>query len=618
MEAYQVYHLAELAQRMAEKNPNRTAILYHDPDKGQWNKVKWQKMYDMTLGVAKGLAELGIEEHSRIGIYSQNMRFSLWTEMGIFMMRCTSVPLYATCSPEQVDYVVKDANLKIIFVGEQFQYNNAYQVQQSGSGIEQIVIFDEKVVKKPTDTTSVYFDEFVRRGDSMHNETTAKVRCSQAMESDIATIIYTSGTTGKPKGVTITHSAFLWQIRVHQEVYPNLTSRDLNFSFLPLSHIFEKGWVYVVLSIGARVAILTDPKKVLLALPQIKPTLMCNVPRFWEKIFQGVKEKINSFPKPVQSVIKHSINIGYRYNLNYRAKGVKAPIHIRALYALYSRTLFRLLKTKVGLQRVKFCPVAGAPLSLDINKFLQSVGFPIILGYGLSETCATVSCTPLKDFDIESIGNVMPGLDVMIDPKSNEILLKGHIVTKGYWNNPEATKEAFTPDGWFKTGDAGRLVGRTLYFKERLKELYKTANGKYIAPQQIEGLLAGDPIIEQAAIIADGYKFVSALIYPNWKRLLQEAAERGFEFESEDPEQLYKEHNLKRIIMSHIEAAQASLASFEKVKKITLLSKPFSIENEELTNTLKLKRKNILLHYSEEIHQMYVDSPIVGPDGKPY
>ncbi|MFC4665762.1 AMP-dependent synthetase/ligase [Falsiporphyromonas endometrii] len=615
----EVYHLAELAQRMAEKNPNRTAILYHNSKTNEWNKVKWQKMYEMSLGVAKALAELGVEEHARIGIYSQNMRFSLWSELGIFMMRCISVPLYATCSPQQVEFVVNDAGLKIIFVGEQFQYNNAYEVQQSGkSCIEQIVIFDDRVIKKSDDHTSLYFEEFVRRGDSMRNETIAKVRCSQAMESDIATMIYTSGTTGKSKGVTITHSAFLWQIRVHQEVYPNITSKDLNFTFLPLSHIFEKGWVYVVLSVGAKVAILTDPKKVLLALPQIRPTMMCNVPRFWEKIFQGVKEKIDSFPKAVQSVIKHSINIGYRYQLDYRAKGLKVPIHIAVLNAIYSRTLFKLLKKKVGLQRVRFCPVAGAPLSIEINKFLQSVGFPIIVGYGLTETCATVSCSPLKNYDITSIGNIMPGLDAMIDPKTDEILLKGHIVTKGYWNNPEATKEAFTEDGWFKTGDAGRLVGKTLYFKERIKELYKTANGKYIAPQQIEGLLTSDSMIEQVAVIADGYKFVSALIYPNWNKLLKEAQERGFIFEDEDRQTLTRKHELQRIIMSHIEIAQASLAQFEKVKKITLLAEPFSIEKEELTNTLKLRRKVIIKNYSKEISNMYIDSPIVGPDGKPY
>ncbi|MDO4673487.1 MAG: AMP-binding protein, partial [Porphyromonadaceae bacterium] len=264
------------------------------------------------------------------------------------------------------------------------------------------------------------------------------------------------------------------------------------------------------------------------------------------------------------------------------------------------------------------CPVAGAPLSIEINKFLQSVGFPIIVGYGLTETCATVSCSPLKNYDITSIGNIMPGLDAMIDPKTDEILLKGHIVTKGYWNNPEATKEAFTEDGWFKTGDAGRLVGKTLYFKERIKELYKTANGKYIAPQQIEGLLTSDSMIEQVAVIADGYKFVSALIYPNWNKLLKEAQERGFIFEDKDRQTLTHKHELLRIIMSHIEIAQASLAQFEKVKKITLLAEPFSIEKEELTNTLKLRRKVIIKNYSKEISNMYIDSPIVGPDGKPY
>lgn len=615
----EIYHLAELPLRLAEKNPTRTALLYHDAESDQWQKVNWQKMSDMTLGVAKALAEVGIEEHARVGIYSQNMRYYLWAELGIFMMRAISVPLYATSSPEQIDFVVRDAGIELLFVGEQFQYNNAFKVQQSGAGIRMIVIFDRNVAKNPADSSSLYFDEFVRRGDSMPNETVAKVRSAQALESDLATIIYTSGTTGNPKGVTIAHSAIMWQVRVHQEIFPTLGHKDTSISFLPLSHIFEKAWTYFCLSIQARVAILSDPQKILTALPQIRPTLMCNVPRFWEKIYQGVNEKIASSPVMMQRIFRHAILIGKRYKLDYTTNlKKKPPVLLSLAYQFYSHTLYKLLRTKVGLQRIRLCPTAGAPLSLEVNRFLQSVGFPIIVGYGLSESCATVSCYPEKGFVLESIGEVIPGMDVKIDPETREILLKGHAVTKGYYNNPKANAEAFTEDGWFRTGDAGRLEGRTLFFEERIKDLYKTANGKYIAPQAIEGLLATHPIVEQVAIIGDCYKFVSALIYPNWDKLREEVRKRGMEVDGKTNAELKEEHEVQRIVMSHIESVQSSLAQFEKVKRITLLEEPFSIERGELTNTLKLKRKVVLEHFAKEIAAMYVDAPIVGPDGRPY
>ncbi|MDY6121715.1 MAG: long-chain fatty acid--CoA ligase [Porphyromonas sp.] len=614
----EIYHLAELSLRLAEKTPSRTALLYHDAETDQWKKINWQKMGDMTLGVAKALAEIGIQEHARVGIYSQNMRYYLWAEMGIFMMRAISVPLYATSSPEQIEFVVKDAEIELMFVGEQFQYNNAFKVQQSGAGIRMIVIFDRNVAKNPNDTTSIYFDEFVRRGDSMPNETMAKVRSSQALESDLATIIYTSGTTGNPKGVTVAHSALMWQIRVHQELFPSLNHKDISMCFLPLSHIFEKAWTYMCLSIQAKVAILSDPKKILMALVEVRPTLMCNVPRFWEKIYQGVNEKIASSPKAAQRIFRHAISVGKKYRVDVHAQKKRPSLFLRMAYRFYDATLYKLLRSKVGLQRIRFCPTAGAPLSLQVNTFLQSVGFPIVVGYGLSESCATVSCYQDKGFVLESIGDVIPGMDVKIDPDSSEILLKGHAVTKGYYNNPEANAEAFTSDGWFRTGDAGRLEGRTLFFVERIKELYKTANGKYVAPQAIEGLLSTNAIIEQVAIIGDCYKFVSALIYPNWDLLRRLAKERGLDVETRSNEELKDEHEIIRIVMSCIEEAQSPLAQFEKVKRITLLAQPFSVDRGELTNTLKLRRKVILERYADEIAKMYVDGPIVGPDGRPY
>lgn len=608
MMTMEINHLSGISFRMQENNPSRTAIMYHDRKSGSWERVHWDQMHEHIYGVAQALAEIGVGLQERIGIYSQNMRYCLWAEMGIFAMRCISVPFYATTSPEHVDYVVRDAEIKTLFVGEQYQYNNAYQAQEAGSGLKRIIIFDDRVVKNPEDTTSLYFDEFVRRGESMRNETTVKIRVAEALESDLAVIIYTSGTTGLPKGVTISHASILWQTRIHMELFPFVGTRDTSIAFLPLCHIFEKLWTYFCLAVGAKVAILSDPKIVQQVLPVIKPTLMCNVPRFWEKVYQGVEEKINSSPKMLQRLFRHAIKVGARYKLDYWRMGKKAPLSLKFMFKLYDLTLYNAVKKAVGLQRARFCPVSGAPLSDDIAKYLLSINFPLVLGYGLTESSATVSCYKHKRFVLGSVGEVIPGVDVKIDDQTNEILLKGPSITEGYFLNPKVNEEAFTEDGWFRTGDAGRLEGRTLFYLERIKDLYKTANGKYIAPQQIEGLLTRDPMLEQVAVIGDKYKFVSALIYPNWSRVRSEADERGIETKGLTERELAQTPDIIRLVIAHVEQAQSSLALFEKIKRITLLPEPFSLENGILTPTLKLKRRAVLDFYAEEISAMYADA----------
>lgn len=377
-------------------------------------------------------------------------------------------------------------------------------------------------------------------------------------------------------------------------------------SFLPHSHIFEKTWVFYCLFIGCTIAVLSDPKTILEALPVVRPTTMCNVPRFWEKVYAGVQEKIAGMPPYLQRVMHHAIEVGRSYKLDYINQGKQPPFTTKLLYTIYKNTLFAKVKKVIGLQRGRFFPVAGASLSTDVNIFLQSISIPICYGYGLSESIATVSCFRPTGYDINSIGEVLDHVDARIDPETNEIQLKGPTIIEEYYNNPEANRESFTEDGYFKTGDAGRLEGRTLFFTERIKDLFKTANGKYIAPQMLEGLLCLDPMIEQVAIIGDGYKFVSALIYPNWDLLLKAAQERGIDI-NRDRKDLAESHDIRRLLYAHIEQAQSSVASYEMVKRFTILPEPFSIETGELTPTLKIRRKVVNEHYAEQIAKMYSD-----------
>ena len=374
--------------------------------------------------------------------------------------------------------------------------------------------------------------------------------------------------------------------------------------FLPLNHIFEKAWTYLCLSMGCQVAILSDPKRILEALPMVRPTMMSNVPRFWEKVYIGVQDKIDRSPKLVRAVLRHSIRVGERYFFDFVNEGKKAPLYLKLLYKLYDKTLFAKVKKAIGIQRGRFFPAAGASVSPEILRFLRAINVPMCVGYGLSETTATVSSQPMVGFAIDSIGTIMPGLEVKIDPETSEILIKGATVTSGYYKNPEANAEAFTEDGFFRTGDAGRVEDGVLYFTERIKDLFKTANGKYIAPQMLEGMLTIDPLIEQVAVIADGYKFVSALIYPNWSVLRREAEARGLSREMTE-EELAANHEVHRLVMAHLEAALSTVAQYEKVKKFKLLTTPFSVESGELTNTLKLRRKVVAERYAREIASMY-------------
>lgn len=596
------YHFAELIHRQAEKYGNRTALKHRDNATGKWLKISWREFSDKVMLTAKAMAEFGIKVQENIGVYSQNMPQCLYTDFGAYGNRVVSIPMYATNSPGQIEYIINDAKIRTLFVGEQLQYNNAFKVQKDSKYLERLVVFDPAVKMNPEDKTSIYFDDFLRLGDNAHAESTVKIRMTEAVPEDLATIIYTSGTTGESKGVMLPHSCYLEAMRIHDVRLPLVTDKDLSMSFLPMTHIFEKAWCYYCLHKGVTIAINQDPKMIQKTLPEVHPTLMCNVPRFWEKVYAGVHEKINSASPAMKKIFLDAIETGRKYNLEYKNKGIPAPCGLKLKFQFYNKTVFTLLKRVLGIERGRLFPVAGAPLSDTVNEFLQSVNIPIAYGYGLSETTATVCFYPEIGFQFGSIGEVMPGVQVKIDPGNNEILVKGKTVMSGYYNKPEETKRAFTEDGFFRTGDAGRLEGNTLFFTERIKDLYKTSNGKYIAPQAIEMVMSGDNYIEQIAVIGDQRKFVSALIVPAYPLLEKYAGEKGISFESR--EELVKNKDIIRFIEARVEEHQKNLASYEKIKRFTLLPEPFMMGC-ELTDTLKLRRPVVLQKYATEIEAMY-------------
>jgi len=599
------YHLAELIHVQALKYKSKTALKYFNYEDKKWRPVSWKKLSEQVLKTAWAMAELDVEIQERIGVYSQNMPEYLYTDFGAFSNRAVTVPIYATSSPSQVKYIVDDAQIKLLFVGEQFQYNNAFKVQQESSVLKRMIVFDRKVKFHPEDKTSVYFEDFIASGENSNAEVKVNVRLREVNEKDIACIIYTSGTTGEPKGVVLLHSSFNEVMRIHDMRLPMISDKDVTMSFLPMAHIFEKAWSYYSLHKGMTVAINHDPKEIQKSIKQVRPTAMCSVPRFWEKVYEGVNEKIGSSKGLMKWLYNDAIKTGRKYNLDYKNNGLPAPIGTAIKFRIYNNTIFKVLKMVIGINKGNLFPCAGAPLSDKINEFLQSVNIPIMVGYGLSETTATVSCYPPTGFLLKSVGEIMPNLQVKIDT-NGEILIKGATIMKEYYNKPEETAKVFTEDGFFRTGDAGELTpNNMLILKDRIKDLYKTSNGKYIAPQAIETALGTDPYIDMIATIGDERKFVSALIIPNYPALIKWADEHQIKYEKIDDLLTTKEVNA--MIGSRIELLQADFASYEKVKKFILLPQPFTMESGELTSTLKIKRKAISEKYKDVIDKMYED-----------
>jgi long-chain acyl-CoA synthetase len=454
------------------------------------------------------------------------------------------------------------------------------------------------------DKTSLYFEQFCSyKSRNSQDIITVEKRMKSANDDDTAQIIYTSGTTGEPKGVVLTHANYKAVLKMHDIRLDYLPQRYLSVCFLPMAHIFEKAWSIYCLHRGCTLAICPDPKEILTYVKEIKPQAMCSVPRFWEKVYAGAQEKIEQSNFILQALFRRAIRIGKKHNLDYVNQGKKAPWPLRIQFKFYNAIVYNTLKKVVGIERGVIFPTAGALLSDTINIFLQSVNIPIIYGYGLTETTATVSCFPPVDFEIGTVGKVMPNTEVRIGD-NGEILVKGGGVMKEYYKKPEATAEVFTKDGFLRTGDAGYLTKKMgIVLTERIKDLYKTSNGKYIAPQQLETRLTSDKYIEAAIIIGDQRKYVTALIIPDRNEIKAYAKTHGIVLETE--EDLCNNPKIIELFDSRIQAMQNEFANYEQIKRFALLPEPFTVQTGELTNTLKMKRAFIAEKYKAVIDKMY-------------
>lgn len=579
-------------------------IIFYDREEltDPWKKTSWNDFSEKVDEAASAFLNLGVKPQDRIGQFSQNKSENFIVDFGLFSVRAINVPIYATSSLDQVKFIVDDSEIEYLFVGEQDQFNVAIKLFEGITSLKKIIVFDKKVTL--TDTKKcMYFDDFLLLGkENAKPEDVEKLR-EAATEKDISSILYTSGTTGNPKGVIMTHEMYEEAIRIHFISLAEINSNDISIAFLPLTHVFERTWCYLLLFHGATIYINHRPTEIQQTIKDVRPTLMCAVPRFWEKVFVGVQDKLAQSTPIKLALIAWAVATGKKYNLDYLRIGKKPDFILKLKYTIANKLVLSKVKHVLGLGNAKMLPVAGAKLADSITMFFRSIGIPIVYGYGLTESTATVSHFHSDDYKIGTVGTIMPDVQAKIGD-DNEILLKGKTITPGYYKNPEANKNAYTEDGWFRTGDAGAVSeDGKITLTERIKDLFKTSNGKYIAPQEIETRLELDKYIEQAVAIGDERNYVTAIIVPSMPALEEFATTNSITFSSTD--ELLKNPLIISLMEQRIAEQQKGMANYELIKKFTFIKKGFTIEAGELTNTLKLRRTIIMQKYKDIIDAMY-------------
>lgn len=595
-------HLSVLIHDLANKYGDKTALTFKKFGSDKWQSVSWNQFSLRVKQVSNALLNIGAKPHDKIAVFSQNCVHYLYTDFGAYGIKVCSIPFYATSSEQQIQYMITDGQVRFLFVGEQDQYDKAHRVFALCPSLERIIIFDSSVRISTHDPAALYFKDFIKLGENLPRQTEVEALYQSASMDDMANILYTSGTTGDSKGVMLTYGQYDAALRANDEVVP-VSEKDRVINFLPFTHIFERGWAYLCLSEGAQLFINTYPHEIQESMRQVHPSCMCSVPRFWEKVYIAVKAKMDEAGSVQKKLFYHALAVGRKRNIEYIANGKRPPLTLELEYKIINKTILSMVRKQLGLEHPNIFPTAGAYVSPEVEEFILSVGIGMVVGYGLTESLATVSCVHLdKKFTIGSVGRPISSIQIKIG-EDNEILLKGPTITKGYYHRDTTNARVFDEEGFFHTGDAGYMKDGELFLTERIKDLFKTSNGKYIAPQQVESLLLVDKFIDQVAVIADQRKFVSALIVPEFRLVEDWAREHHIAFSSR--EDLCANEQVKKMLQERINTLQQQLAYYEQIKRITLLPHHFSMESGELTNTLKIRRPIINKNYQAEIDKMY-------------
>lgn len=565
---------------------------------GSYQTITWREFGESVCHFALGLSTLGVKKGDRVALLSENRPAWAISDLAILSEGAITVPIYPTSTPKQIAYILNNSECRVVIISTGEQLLKIRDVKDDLLYLEKIVVMD-----KVEDKEVLQFEDVLKRGKqlSISQPGLYEEHAQRAVTKDTATIIYTSGTTGDPKGVMLSHGNILFNCDAADCVVP-VTDEDICLSFLPLSHVFERtvGQFFMIFR-GVTIAYAEGIDMVAENMGEVRPTLMISVPRLFEKMNARVLEKVHQSPKVRQKIFFWGIRVGRRL-APYRLRNEKGPLLLRIRYAIADHLVFQKIRDRLG-GRLRYFVSGGAPLSREVGEFFYAAGVAIIEGYGLTESSPVISANRHDQIRFGSIGKPLPGVEVRI-AKDGEILTRSPSVMQGYYKNQEATREVIDKDGWLYTGDVGVMDEQGfITITDRKKDIIVTSGGKNVSPQNIENLLISDKFISQVMVYGDKRKYLTALVVPDFKALSDYWAAGGVTLQ--DPHEMIRDPRVDEFLLERIHEKMKDMSGFEQLKKIALLDREFSLENGELTPTMKLRRKNITQKYFSLLDQMY-------------
>lgn len=581
-------------------SPEKTAFLHKK--EGSYKPISYKELQDNVECFALGLLNLGIKPKDRIGLVSENRIEWAIADLAISCIGAIDVPIFPTLTAKQEEFIFSDSQVEAIVVSNSFQLSKVLEFKDTIPTLRHIIVMNSEF--STNDVSVVSMKYVIERGSELKpiekRKQIVQEYASKVEEDDLLTIIYTSGTTGNPKGVMLSHRNVVSNILGASEVV-EFAEKDRFLSYLPWCHSFERttGY-YCAFAYGSEIAFAEGLESVGANIKEYRPTIMTTVPRLLEMVKKKVFAGMEKEPASKQKIFNWATEIGVQY---IRAKNAgKIPLFLKTKFKIADNLVFSKIREKIGLDFIKFAS-GGAALPVDVCEFFLSLGYFVIEGYGLTESSPIISGTRKQNYEPGTVGIPLNGIEVKI-AADGEILAKGPNIMKGYWNDPVATKEAIDEDGWLYTGDIGIFTDKgNIKITDRKKNLFVSSGGKNIAPQPIENLLAQSPFIEQVILIGDNREFLTALIAPDFEQLKKLADNFGISYEN--PTELISNQKIIKSIHNDIDRLQKDLSKFERVRKFSLLSMPFTVETGELTPKMSIRRHVVERKYNHLIDAMY-------------
>lgn len=569
---------------------------------GSYVNFSYREVREMVHSFALGLAAIGIKRGDHIAVISENRPEWVVADMAIMKLGAVNISIYPTLTPKQVEYILNDADVKIAIASNQLQLNKVLKIFNDVPSLKRAIVLSDKVVTQEKKVMN--YSHVVEMGKEFDQLYPGYVDNEQKKikPDDLMALIYTSGTTGNPKGVMLTHNNLVSNMKACASII-HFGSEDILLSFLPLSHSYERlAGYYTAMACGTTIAYAESIDTLRDNLIEVRPTIVTTVPRLFERLYNRIMKQMSEESKIKQTIFNWAINVGKTYRYSKR-KNVIAP-GLSLQHKIADKLVFKKIRERTG-GRIKFFVSGGAALAAELGEFFDAIGIVVIEGYGMTEASPVICANLEQKYKFGTVGPPLPGVQVKI-AEDGEILAKGPNVMRGYWKNPEATKEAIDKDGWLHTGDIGQFDSDGfLKITDRKKHLFVSSGGKNIAPQHIEGLFLQSSFIEQVVLIGDGRMYLTALIVPSFDSLKEYAKKHRIEFSNN--EDLSQHPEIYKLLEGELSKFQKDLANYERVRKFTILNSPLTIENDELTPTMKVKRRVVEAKYKELIEKMYAD-----------